>query len=132
MSVRHIAACSTADDVDIKLIALVTILQQEAGWKFDFALQRTLPATSKPSCENQTQLPLLTSLTAVTVGSSKHGHAAAHQAKRQKVEQPEVVDSKPAVLQLHEARSVAVATKQQLGLTGNTFCLHHAKQQQSI
>jgi len=66
------------------------------------------------------------------VGSSKHGHAAAHQAKRQKVEQPEVVDSKPAVLQLHEARSVAVATKQQLGLTGNTFCLHHAKQQQSI
>jgi len=53
------------------------------------------------------------------VGSSKHGHAAPHQAKRQKVEQPEIVDSKPAAQQLHEARSVAVATKQQLGLTGN-------------
>lgn len=132
MSVRHIAACSTADDIGINLIALVTILQQEAGYNFYFALQQTLPATSKPSCENQNQLPLHTSHTAVTVGSSKHGHAAAHQAKRQKVEQPDVVDSKPAAQPLHEARSVAADTKQQLGLTGNTLCLHHAKQQQYI
>ncbi len=131
MSVRHIAACSTADDIDIKLIALVTILQ-EAGCAFEFALQQALPATRKPSSENQAQLPLHTPPTAVTVGSSKHGQPAAHQAKRQKVEQPEVVDSKPAAQQLHEARSVAAATKQQLGLTGDTFCLHHAKQQQSI
>lgn len=64
--------------------------------------------------------------------SSKHGQAAAHHVKRQKVEQPEHVDSKPAAQQLHEARSVAAATKQQLGLTGNTLRLHHAKQQQSV
>lgn len=79
---------------------------------------QALPATSEPSSENQAQLPLHTSPTTVTVGSSKHGQAAAHQAKRQKVQQPEVVDSKPAAQQLHEARSVAAATKQQLGLTG--------------
>lgn len=116
-----IAACSTADDIDIKLTALVTILHKEVGCKFEFALQQALAATSKPSSENQAQLPLHTSPTAVTVGSSKHGQAAAHQAKRQKVEQPEVVNSKPAAQQLLEARSVAAATKQQLGLTGNTF-----------
>ncbi|DBA75145.1 hypothetical protein WJX77_004936 [Trebouxia sp. C0004] len=79
---------------------------------------QALPTTSKPSSENQAQLPLHTSPTAVTLGSSKHGQAAAHQAKRRKVEQPEVVDSQPAAQQLHEARSVAAATKQQLGVTG--------------
>ncbi len=121
MSVRHISACSTADDIDLKLIALVPILWKDAGCTFEFALQQALPATSRPSSQTQAQLPLHTSPTAVTVGSSKHGQAAAHQTKRQKVEQPEVVDSKPAAQQLHEARSVAATTKQQLGLTGNTF-----------
>ena len=120
MFVRRIAACCTADDIDTKLIALVTIPQQEAGCKFEFALQQALPATSEPSSENQTQLPLHTSPTAFTAGFSEHGQAAAHQTKRQKVEQLEIADSKPAAQQLHEARSVAAATKQHLGLTGNT------------
>jgi hypothetical protein len=119
MSVRHIAACSVADDIDLKLIALVTILQKQAGCKFEFALQQVLPATSEPSSENQAPHPLHTSPTTGIVGSSKHGQPAAHQAKRQKVEQPEIVDSKPVAQQLHEARFVAAATKQQLGLTGN-------------
>ena len=117
--VRRVAACCTADDIDTKLIALVTILQQEAGCQVEFALQQALPATSEPSSENQNELPLHTSPTAFTAGFSEHDQAAAHQTKRQKVE-PEIVDSKPAAQQLHEARSVAVATKQHLGLTGNT------------
>ncbi|KAL0028239.1 hypothetical protein WJX79_003509 [Trebouxia sp. C0005] len=79
---------------------------------------QVLPATSRPSSENQAQLPFHASPTSVTMTSSKHGQAAAHHVKRQKVEQPEHVDSKPAAQQLHEARSVAAATKQQLGLTG--------------
>ncbi|KAL0028238.1 hypothetical protein WJX79_003509 [Trebouxia sp. C0005] len=82
------------------------------------AVQQVLPATSRPSSENQAQLPFHASPTSVTMTSSKHGQAAAHHVKRQKVEQPEHVDSKPAAQQLHEARSVAAATKQQLGLTG--------------
>ncbi|DBB17318.1 TPA: hypothetical protein ACH3X3_014362 [Trebouxia sp. C0006] len=79
---------------------------------------QVLPATSEPSSENQAPHPLHTSPTTGIVGSSKHGQPAAHQAKRQKVEQPEIVDSKPVAQQLHEARFVAAATKQQLGLTG--------------
>lgn len=47
-----------------------------------------------------------------------HSQTDMPQSKRQKVEQPESMDSKPVTQPLQEARSVAAATKEQLGVAG--------------
>lgn len=80
-------------------------------------LLQALPAVSRPLVD--TGLVQHAPPTSAPLMVSNTNNDVTHQVKRQKVEEAEPRDSKAAGQEVQEARSVAAATKQQLGLTGN-------------
>lgn len=83
-------------------------------------LLQAVTISTHPS-DKQAQLSPPTAPQGPDPTSNVHSQTDMPQSKRQKVEQPESMDSKPVAQPLQEACSVAAATKEQLGVTGKAF-----------
>ena len=81
------------------------------------------PVISTPPSDKQAQPPSPTAPQLPAAKPNVRSQTDTPQSKRQKVEQPGSMDSKPAAQLLQEARSVATATKEQLGVTCKAFDL---------